>query len=168
MKIHFLFLLLPLFVLSCSSPTEESTTDKKEPKAVIFPDASFTSAVAYHFEDLQGNPIIDKKGKLNPSVKKEKQLDQTEIDFLLQTLNNNDTYGGAYTRCFKPRLGIVFYDKMEPVAHVSICFECSQQHAQPMIKAYSEAPIGQHGYSELGLRKLTSFCHKLGFGQCSE
>jgi len=168
MKVHFLLLLIALFVFRCAAPTEEPTDTKQEKKAVVFPDASFTSVVAYHFEDLQGNPIIDRKGQLNPSVKKEKKLDQEEIAFLLQTLNNNDTYGGAYTRCFKPRLGIVFYDKTTPVAHVSICFECSQLHASPLIKAYSEAPIGQHGYSELGLRKLTSFCHKLGFGQCSE
>lgn len=166
---HFLVLsltfLCSLFFQRCDSSTPTTIV---EPLGVVFPDVNYTSVTAYHFEDLEGNPIIDKKGKLNPTVKKEKILTEAEIRSFLSTINDEATYGGMYTRCFKPRLGLVFYKEKEAVAHISICFECSQQMASPQIKAYANAPVGAHGYSEAGFQKLTAFCHKLGFGQCGE
>lgn len=166
------FLLLPLvflcsiFFQSCDSSSSSNIT--KESLGVVFPDVDYTSVTAYHFEDLEGNPIIDKKGNLNPTIKKEKVLEEDEVHSFLSTINDETTYGGMYTRCFKPRLGLVFYKGKEAVAHISICFECSQQMASPQIKAYANAPVGAHGYSEKGFEKLTTFCHKLGFGQCGE
>jgi hypothetical protein len=134
----------------------------------VFPNAKYTSVTAYHFEDLKGDPIISKEGVLNPTIKKEKVLTEEETNSFLATINNRKTYGGLYTRCFKPRLGLVFYNENKAVAHISICFECSQQTAFPLIKAYEETPVATHGYSEEGFRKLTSFCDNLGFGQCGE
>ena len=159
------FLCLILFN-SCDSST--STNPKPENKGVVFPNASYTSVIAYHFEDLEGKGIIDKEGHLNPTVKKEKELTEKEINTFLTIINDNKTYGGLYTRCFKPRLGLVFYNEDKAVAHISICFECSQQTAFPLIKAYVETPTEAHGYSEEGFRNLTNFCHNLGFGQCGE
>lgn len=167
------YLLLFPFVFLCIvlvNSCESSPKPNSDPKntGVIFPNANYTSVIAYHFEDLEGNPIISKDGVLNPTVKKEKVLTEEETNSFLATINDSKTYGGLYTRCFKPRLGVVFYNENKAVAHISICFECSQQTAFPQIKAYVNAPIGAHGYSEEGFRKLTSFCHSLGFGQCGE
>jgi len=159
-------LLCILFFNSCDSFPQPNPN--VEDKGVVFPNANYTSVTAYHFEDLEGNPIISKEGILNPTIKKEKALTEEETQTFLAVINNNKTYGGLYTRCFKPRLGLVFYNENKAVAHISICFECSQQTAFPSIKAHVDAPTGAHGYSEEGFRKLTSFCHELGFGQCGE
>lgn len=165
----FLVLLISILLGSCntSTPTDNGS-DSTQEQAVVFPNTSFTKAIAYHFEDLNGRSIITDKGELNPTVKKAKELNTAEIDLFLKAINDDNTYGGVYTRCFKPRLGVVFYDKGNPVAHVSICFECSQQHSSPLIQAYANTPVEAHGYSEEGLRKLTGFCRQLGFGQCGE
>jgi hypothetical protein len=149
-----------------SSPSNPKTTETET--GFVFPNAKYTSVTAYHFEDLKGDLIINKEGILNPTIKKEKELRAEEINSFLSIINDSKTYGGLYTRCFKPRLGLIFYKEDKAVAHISICFECSQQRAFPLIKAYADAPVGAHGYSEEGFRKLTSFCHNLGFGQCGE
>jgi len=160
-----LLLLVVLFISSC-----ENTAPKEDvPKGVVFPDTEYSKVIAYHFEDLEGGHIIGENGALNSTVKKQKKLSEEEISLFLKTINNKKSYGGIYTRCFKPRLGVVFYDDVDkPVAHVSICFECNQQMSTPLIKAHVEAPVGNHGYSEEGFRNLTTLCRKLGFGQCGE
>lgn len=168
---HFTPLFLSLFyilTLSSCQPVESTNTTEVDDVGVVFPNCTYSKVVAYHFEDLEGNPIIDKEGELNPTVKKERRLNKKEITNFLSVINNEDTYGGIYTRCFRPRLGIVFYDGTIPIAHISICFECSQQSSSLKIKAYATAPVGEHGYSEEGFRNLTTFCRKLGFGQCGE
>lgn len=167
---HFLLLILTFLCLVLFNSCDSSAPTNQKPKdeGVVFPNASYTSVTAYHFDDLEGNGIIDKNGVLNPTIKKEKELTEEEINTFLKTINDNKTYGGLYTRCFKPRLGLVFYNKDKAVAHISICFECSQQTAFPLIKAHVDAPVGAHGYSEEGFRNLTNFCHSLGFGQCGE
>lgn len=161
-----LFSILFLILSSCGNSSSNSTSESE--KGVVFPNATYTKVVAYHFEDLSGNGIIDDKGQLNPTVKKEKELEPDQIEDFLKLINNEKTYGGEYTRCFKPRLGVVFYNGKNPVAHISICFECSQQVSTPTILAYTNAPNGSFGYSEEGFRALTSFCRQLGFGQCGE
>jgi len=163
----FLTFLCTIIFNSCESASPPSSPTLEE-TGVEFPNATYTSVIAYHFEDLEGNPIINKEGILNATIKKEKQLTRKEIKTFLSIINDNKTYGGLYTRCFKPRLGLVFYNKSRAVAHISICFECSQQIAFPLIKAYVNAPIGEYGYSETGFHQLTNFCHHLGFGQCGE
>jgi hypothetical protein len=170
MKYYLLLSLISLCIVlfnSCDSPSSKATPSI-ENTGVVFPNAKYTSVTAYHFEDLKGKPIISKEGVLNPTIKKEKELTEEEINSFLATINDSKTYGGLYTRCFKPRLGLVFYNEDKAVAHISICFECSQQTAFPLIKAYAETPAAAHGYSEEGFRKLTDFCHGLGFGQCGE
>lgn len=169
MKHHLLFPLAFLCTLLFNSCNSSSPTNSEPPNTgVVFPNAKYTSVTAYHFEGLEGNGIISKEGVLSPTIKKEKELTEEEINSFLTTINDHKTYGGLYTRCFKPRLGLVFYNGDKVVAHISICFECSQQTAFPLIKAYVNAPKGAHGYSEDGFRNLTSFCHSLGFGQCGE
>jgi len=159
-----LFFALTLTLSSCGETTQVSGNEKL--KGVVFPNATYTKVVAYHFEDLSGKAIIDENGELNPTVKKEKELDEDLIKAFLKTINKEKTYGGESTRCFKPRLGVVFYNGATPVAHISICFECSQQVSTPAILAYTQAP--NSGYSEEGFRTLTGFCRQLGFGQCGE
>lgn len=169
MKHHLLFSLTFLCTVIFNSCNSSSPTNSEpENTGVVFPNAKYTSVTAYHFEDLEGHGIISKEGVLNPSIKKEKELSKEEINSFLSTINDSKTYGGLYTRCFKPRLGLVFYNERKAVAHISICFECSQQTAFPLIKAYMDTPEGAHGYSEEGFRNLTNFCHSLGFGQCGE
>lgn len=158
-------LLIVLFISSCG----EMIPKEEVPKGVVFPDVEYSKVIAYHFEDLEGGYIIDENGELNSTVKKQKELSENEIERFLETMNNKNSYGGIYTRCFKPRLGVVFYDAAaKPVAQVSICFQCNQQMSTPLIKAHLEASAGTHGYSEEGFRDLTTLCRKLGFGQCGE
>jgi hypothetical protein len=170
MKRHLFFSLAFLCTVIFNNCNSSSSPANPEPPntGVVFPNAKYTSVVAYHFEDLEGHGIINKEGVLNPSIKKEKELTEEEINSFLAKINDSKTYGCLYTRCFKPRLGLVFYNEKRAGAHISIFFECSQQTAFPLIKAYEDTPEGTHGYSEEGFRNLTNFCHNLGFGQCGE
>jgi hypothetical protein len=165
MRNYIIFLITAVILTSCTEPAAEKTG----PESFVFPHTEYTKVVAYHFEDLNGGHIIDKNGKLNQTVKKEKTLNASEVASFLEMINSHETYGGTYTRCFRPRLGFVFYDENnKTTAHISICFECSQQMSKPLVKAYADASHGQHGYSDKGFMDLTGFCKRLGFGQCGE
>lgn len=169
MKLHLLFLLafLSIVFFNRCDLVPSSSSESKE-TGVVFPNTRFTSVTAYHFEGIEGASIINKEGILNPTIKKEKKLTKEEVNSFLRTINDPKTYGGLYKECFKPRLGLVFYNENKAVAHISICFECSQQNAFPLIKAYTDTPTDAHGYSAEGFLNLTRFCHHLGFGQCGE
>lgn len=135
---------------------------------VIFPDANYAKVVVYDYEGVQGENIFE-KGKLYHNIKKEQELSAEQINNLLDVLNDEGSYGGDVTRCFKPRLGVVFYDAQGKYqAQVSICFECNQHQASPSILAQDKARkvTKLHGYSTEGRRKLVEFCKSLNFSNC--
>ncbi len=169
----FIRLSVLLLALSLLSSCGDSTKNKKA-KAVVFPNAEFSKVVAYDYDPQKGENIYDfKKKELYHTIKKEQELSEEQINNLLAVLNDQNTYGGDVTRCFHPRLGVIFYDAQgKAKAQVSICFECNQHQASPSILAQQEAKAASamslHGYSNEGRQKLIDFCKSLNFSNCGK
>lgn len=154
-------------LISCSG---ELSDTKKTSK--IFPGFEYSKAVAYDYDGSEKGDLIIEKGKIHPSVKKQVLLNKKQIDDLSAILNDSSSYGGDVARCFKPHMGIVFYDTNEKAkAQVSICFLCNQHNAFPLITAQENirknSPGKLQGYSKKGRQKLVSFCESLGFSNCN-
>ncbi len=159
---NFLFLLIFFSFWACRSE------NKPKISHFIFPNTTYTKVVAYHFEDTEtGENIVNKAGELNPTVKKEQELNPAQVKNFLTLINNPDTYGGEAMRCFQPRLGLVFYNAHnKAAAHISICFQCNNFSATPNIARQEDMPNGSRAFSEHGRQQLVAFCKSLDFGQC--
>lgn len=159
-----LLLLAVVVLASCSS--------EEKIEGVVFPDAEYSKVVAYDYEGLKGDNIYDfKNQKLYHSIKNEQELNKEQINSLLDVINDEKSYGGDVTRCFKPRLGVVFYNAAgKAKAEISICFECNQHQSTPSILAQGQAKaasaLSLHGYSNEGRQKLLDFCKSLNFTNC--
>ncbi len=165
---HYLLPIISLFLLFSFQSCQERTGAMAHSKAVVFPGVEYGKVVAYDYEGPMGENIFE-KGKLYHNIKKEKVLDAEQISYLLDVLNDEGSYGGDITRCFRPRLGFVFYDAQGRYqAQVSVCFECNQHQASPQIKAQDAAgrQTGKQGYSTEGRKKLIELCQSLGFSNC--
>jgi len=167
---NILWLSLSLFfVLSLNSCSSDIIKVKRQGK--VFPNFEYSKVVAYDYDGSdQGSAIIE-KGKLHNSVKKEQELSKEQIAGLLDALNDQGSYGEDITRCFKPHLGVVFYDAQgKAKAQISICFLCNQHNSFPLIAAQETVrnnhPKEFHGYSKEGKRKLMDFCKSLDFSNC--
>jgi hypothetical protein len=151
-----------IYHTSCFNPLAEGGAEL----GGIFPDVDYDKAIAYHFEDLNGQAIVLENGKLNKTIKKQKELTEENTRDFLQTINSAETYGAKDCgQCFLPRFGVVFYKEKEVAAHISICLECGHQKASVEVGAQANVENG-NCYSAVGLGKLTKLCKKLGFGQC--
>lgn len=151
--------------VGCTTNPFNPVTEESLELRGIFPNADYDKAIAYHFEDLNGRLIVSEKGKLNPTIKKQKELTEKETRDFLQVINKSETYGGNCANCYFPRFGVVFYKQKEIVAHISICLQCGHQKASLEVGAQANLENG-NCYSAVGLDKLTRLCKKLGFGQC--
>ncbi|MCP4442150.1 MAG: hypothetical protein GY810_24835 [Aureispira sp.] len=165
-KILLVLLSSSLFMVACTS----TTTENNDHLVDSFPSVEYSKVVAYHYDGSSGqNNNIIENGKLHPKILKEQELSEAKVQSFLEIVNDRNTYQGTYTRCFRPHLGIVFYDKdNKPKAHMSICFECNVHVSTPEDKMWHElSQEGLHGYSFEGRRKLVQFCKSLDFGHCN-
>ncbi len=162
------FLLLSIFLNFWACKDAGQSQNKPSHKNFAFPNSAYTKVVAYHFEDNQvREKIVTKSGALNSNIKKEQELSPDQIKHFLGLINNPDSYGGMSHRCFEPRLGLVFYDAQDKiVAHISICFQCNNFSATPIVANPEDMPEKSAAFSELGRQKLVDFCKSLNFGQC--
>lgn len=126
-----------------------------------FPGADFDYAVVYALDpDRRNGATSVFKGRTGPS----KRLSKTEVAPLNAIINTPETYGDGPAGCFDPRIGLVYYDKDSlPVAHVSICFECSQFKAYPKLKSQEQHEDYLHGLSEKGAVQLKYCFAEWGF-----
>jgi hypothetical protein len=149
-------------------------TDIHDEKRIskVFPGFNYAKAVAYDYDGSEKGDLIIEKGKIHSSVKKQVILSKEQTEELLAALNDTLSYGADISRCFKPHLGIVFYDENDnPKAQISICFLCNQHNSFPLIsaqeKAKNSSPAKLHGYSDKGREILIKLCNSLGFSNCS-
>ena len=171
MKFHLLLIALFAFSLFSCQSGQPGQISIEVAKKGPFPEKEFAKVVAYDYESMQGDYILNRKGELHPSVKAEKELSSEQAALLVETLNSESTYGGSVTRCFYPRLGFVFYNAAnEPIGQVSVCFQCNQQVAGPEISVQEELLMAGKpaGYSTLGREKMAEFCQSFGFSNCAE
>ncbi len=107
-----------------------------------FLNLKFDKVVIYDFEggkDL--GLIIDDKGRLAKTVKKQAVLDNVNIEKLSKRLGEKTSYGGATAFCFDPHLGLVYYLKGKVVAHVSICLDCNRLKSSIVIPAQKQGKV---------------------------
>lgn len=100
--------------------------------------------------------LIIKKGKLHPEVFNPEgiKLDATQTERLLTILRHESPDEGVPVCMFRPHHGIVFYDREGmPIAHVSICFLCEMEAADPPNHRMSESDFAalKHLVGDLGL-----------------
>jgi len=118
--------------------------------------------------------IVDKKGNLDATVIQQKDLTQQQVDDITNYLGKKETYGETPAWCFKPHMGIVFYNGQKIIAHISICLECNLLKSSIEIPATSFAKMNEgakneyplEGFSKEGRTKLNALCKELQFSHC--
>lgn len=136
--------------------------------------------IAYDYEthmDTEMPYIVDTKGKLNPTIVKQKVLTKQQVETLKIFLGSTDTYGETRAFCFEPHLGIVFYKNKKVVEHVSICISCRHLASSVEIPAESfktytfesdpNTKFPLDGFSPKAKQFLFEFCQSLGFSYCN-
>ncbi|KQK25577.1 hypothetical protein AR438_08195 [Chryseobacterium aquaticum] len=111
-----------------------------------FSTISFDKVVLYDFSGGKGEgiiSIIDNKGNLAKTVKKKILLDQETVKVLNKKLESRESYGSATASCFDPHLGIVYYFKNKPIAHLSICMDCNRLRSSRNIPAQNQGKTGK-------------------------
>lgn len=106
----------------------------------------FDKVIIYDFSGGKGEEdysIINEKGKLAKSVIKEVTLDRNTITTLNQKLESKQSYGAGTASCFEPHLGIVYYYKNKPVAHISVCMDCNRLTSSKDISAQHQGKNGE-------------------------
>lgn len=106
----------------------------------------FDKVVMYDFSGGKGEgiiSIIDDKGNLAETVKKKVILDQETAKILSKKLESKESFGGGTAACFNPHLGIVYYLKNNPVAHISVCLDCNRLSSSKNIPAQNQGKIGK-------------------------
>ena len=87
--------------------------------------------------------IVDKNGKLAPTISKKATLPGTTINILNSKLGSKKSYGNGTAACYDPHLGFVYYLKNKIVAHVSICLECNRLNSSIDIPAQKQGKVGE-------------------------
>ncbi|MCS6833214.1 MAG: hypothetical protein NZ521_06550, partial [Flammeovirgaceae bacterium] len=79
---------------------------------------------------------------------------------LLALLENPSNFGGSDHRCFEPHIGFVFFnDKKQPLAHISLSFDCNKMETSHTIEAIKIS--GSNHFSRQGIAKFLIFTHDL-------
>lgn len=89
------------------------------------------------------------------------EIDLNDANELLKLLNNKKSYGNSIAACFDPRIGLVFYDKLNnPIKYVSICLACNYLKAVPTLEYRDYV---QRGFSLKTRKQLHKLLQKWGF-----
>lgn len=141
-----------------------------------FDSLKYTHVIVYEYlgGEGKGQPLIVENGKL-PYTTKQVELSKNQVSSIVEILGSESTYGGDKAYCFIPRIGIVFYQKEEIVAHISICLQCNYLISSIDIPAKEVVKIidGEYeypaeGFSDVGKKLLMDFCFELGFDNCNK
>lgn len=99
----------------------------------------------YDYEGGKGPDlyIVDEKGQLAKSIKKQVVLISKSIKELNSKLEDKRSYGATTASCFDPHVGLVYYFKEKVVAHISICLDCNRLRSSLDIPAQKQGKVGQ-------------------------
>jgi hypothetical protein len=153
LKVISTFIFLMFITVSCIKKRKTDYTKAKPNN--VFRLISYDNVVAYNYNGDAGNEIIDEEGHLSKKIKKKATLTKSQIIWITNVLCEESTYGGPLAACFDPHLGIVFYKKNTPVAHVSICLACNY------LSSSIKIPAAESGFSDAGSNKIVDFAKKL-------
>ena len=158
-----LFCFLTVVILSLKSGKEP--TDP-------FSDLNYDKVIAYDYNGERENEIVNKNGKLDPTVIKKSVLTKSQILFINNVINDTDSYGGGTAGCFEPHFGMVYYRHDSIVEHISICLECNYLLSSFKISAVHhhdiEIPedslvLPRYGFSKEGRKKINKLVKELDF-----
>lgn len=109
-----------------------------------FATLKFDKVILYDFSGGKsvGTSIIDEKGNLSRTIIKKVVLDEETTKILSKKLESKESYGGGTASCFEPHLGIVYYLKSKPIAHVSICLDCNRLSSSKNIPNQNQGKTG--------------------------
>jgi len=148
----FIILIIP-FLIFLIAACHDNNQDQSEIKASadnVFAAIDYDKVIAYSYNGEGGNEIINSNGKLADRIKKQTQLDRSQIIRLTNFLCDRSTYGGETAACFDPHFGIVFYRANEPKAYVSICLDCNY------LVSSIKIPNSKGGFSDEGIKEMES------------
>ena len=148
--------LLLIFIISCKD-TDKKQTELRPNSGNVFSTINYDSVIAYSYDGEGGNEIIDSKGRLMNTIKKQTILNESQIIRLTNSLCNKSNYGGDVAACFDPHLGIVFYKANRPKDHVSICMDCNY------LVSSIKIPGSEGGFSDQGIKNIESWEIEFGF-----
>jgi len=87
--------------------------------------------------------IVNDKGQLASSIKKQVQLDYITIQNLTDMLGKKSSFGAGEAACFVPHLGFVFYLKGEIMAYITVCLDCNGLVSSKPLDAQKQGKIGE-------------------------
>lgn len=132
---------------------------------------AFDKVIAYDYngDEETFDSVINEQGNFIQIIEKQAALNKTQIDFIVNALTSNSTYGGDTAACFNPHLGIVFFNENKPVFVVDVCLGCNYLTSSVTIPATEyhkrkfdngeEYPV--YGFSKKGKTKIKQLAKEL-------
>lgn len=117
------------------------TLDIQKKYQVPFDTIDFNKVIAYDFdgrEERYPSVINSRNGLFAPVVIRQKELNLKQIDYLLDFITDNKTYGESTAACFIPHLSFVFFKGKKRKYVIDICLDCNY------LISTSEIPATQH------------------------
>ncbi len=138
-----------------------------------FDTLKFDKIIAYDFEGSEEpNPsVIAKNNKFTNVILKQKNLNDKQAQFLINSLTSNSTYGEVTAACFNPHLGFVFFKDNKFVYTVDVCLSCNYLISTSDIPAMNSKMINKgtedeypaFGFSKSGKKRIRKLCKELDF-----
>jgi hypothetical protein len=150
--------LLILFCLLVGKLSAQTTLESEGD----FPTKDVFKVFAYPLDGNSGSLVVQ-NGKLSPAVtdKKGVMLTDKQQKELLALLENPSNFGGSDHRCFEPHIGFVFFNsKKQPIAHISVSFDCNDIESSHTIEAIKISG-GTNHFSRQGIAKFLLFAYDL-------
>ncbi len=137
-----------------------------------FDTLKFDKVIAYDFdgnEEPYPSVVNHRNGKFAPVILRQVDLKENQIDFLLDFVTDNKTYGEATAACFIPHLGFVFYEGEKRKFVIDVCLDCNYLISTTEIPATQHKKMefedgssyGLRGFSEKGKEKIIELSKQL-------
>lgn len=137
-----------------------------------FDTLKFDKVIAYDFngsEERHPSVIDHRNGNFAPVILRQVELKENQIDFLLDFITDNKTYGEVTAACFVPHLGFVFYEGEKRKFVIDVCLDCNYlistveipatQHKKTKFEDGSS--YGLRGFSEKGKQNIIELSKQL-------
>ena len=137
-----------------------------------FDTLKFDKVIAYDFdgsEEPYPSVINHRNEKFAPVILRQVELKENQIEFLLDFVTDNKTYGEVTAACFVPHLGFVFYEGEKRKFVIDVCLDCNYLISSTEIPATQHKKMefengssyGLRGFSKKGKEKIIELSKQL-------
>ena len=137
-----------------------------------FNNLKYNKVIAYDFDGIQEpypSVINSRNNAYAPVILRQKELTEKQVEFLIDFLTDNKTYGEYTSACFDPHMGIVFYENEQRKFVVNICLDCNYLISTIEIPSTQFKTVtfdeggsyGLRGFSEIGKEKIIELSKQL-------